>query len=79
MVEAEESEEVSITDKTRRKAWARLLSKVYEIDIFTCPKCGGDMSVIAVIRNRDEIRKIIACMERQGRGPVPILSRGPPV
>ena len=69
MEEAEESEEVSVSDKARRKAWARLLAKVYEIDIFTCPKCGGEMSVIAVIRNPDEIRGIIACLERQGRGP----------
>ncbi|MBN1522895.1 MAG: transposase [Spirochaetales bacterium] len=35
MVEAEESEDVSVSNKARRKAWARLLSKVYEIDIFT--------------------------------------------
>ena len=69
MKEAKESEEVSVSNKARRKAWARLLAKVYEIDIFTCPKCGGEMSVIAVIRNPDEIRGIIACLERQGRGP----------
>jgi len=49
MEEAEESEEVSVSNKARRKAWARLLAKVYKIDIFTCPKCGGEMSVIAVL------------------------------
>jgi len=30
-----------------RKAWARLLSKVYEIDPMVCPKCGSDMKIIA--------------------------------
>ena len=69
MVEAEESEEVSVSNKVRRKAWARLLTKVYGIDIFTCPRCGGEMSVIAVIINPDEIQKIIACMGKKGRGP----------
>jgi hypothetical protein len=67
--EAEEAEEVSVSKNARQKAWARLLSKVYEIDIFTCPKCGVEMSVIAVIMNPDEIRNIIACVERLGRGP----------
>jgi len=65
----EEAETVSVSDKARRKAWAWLLAKVYEIDIFTCPRCGGEMTVIAVIRNSDEIRKIIVCLEHQGRGP----------
>ena len=69
MVEAEESEEVSVSNKARRKAWARLLSKVYEIDILTCPKCGGDMSVIAVILDKEEIGKISACLKQHGRGP----------
>ena len=66
---AEEPEEVSVSKKVRQKAWARLLAKVYEIDIFICPKCGGEMSVMAVILNRDEIRKIAECMQQYGRGP----------
>ena len=28
-----------------RKAWARLLSKVYEIDPMVCPKCGSEDEV----------------------------------
>jgi hypothetical protein len=65
----DDPEEVSVSKKARQKAWARLLAKVYEIDIFTCPKCGGQMSVAAAITNPDEIQKIIACMQKQGRGP----------
>jgi len=68
-VMTEEPEKLSVSAKARRKAWARLLAKVYEIDIFTCPQCGGEMSVIAVIRNPDEIRKIITCLKSKGRGP----------
>ena len=27
----------------RKRAWARLLAKVYEIDPLVCPKCGSEM------------------------------------
>jgi hypothetical protein len=32
-------------------------------------QCGGRMSVMAVIRDPDEIREIRACLKSQGRGP----------
>jgi hypothetical protein len=67
--EGEAGEELTVTDRARRKAWARLLVKVYEIDVFCCPKCGGKMSVVAIIRNPQSIREIIACLETKGRGP----------
>jgi hypothetical protein len=41
-----------------RKAWARLLAKVHELDIMACPRCGSRMS-------------IIACLDRHGSGPPP--------
>jgi hypothetical protein len=53
----------------RRSAWARLLAKVYEVDVWACPACGGRMAVIAVIRDPVEIRKIVTCLAKQGRGP----------
>lgn len=68
-VEAEAGEEVMVTARTRRKAWARLLAKVYEIDVLQCPQCGGEMSVIAIIREPTAIRDIIACLKTKGRGP----------
>ena len=34
-----------------KQAWVRLLAKVYEVDPLVCPKCGGEMKVIAVIEN----------------------------
>jgi hypothetical protein len=67
--EGEAGEEVTVPERDRRKAWARLLSKVYEIDVFCCPQCGGRMSVIAVIRDPESIREIVACLEKTGRGP----------
>ena len=29
------------------KSWARLIKKIYEVDPLTCPKCGGQMRIIA--------------------------------
>ena len=67
--QAEAVETVAVTKRASRKAWARLLAKVYGIDVLCCPKCGGRMSVIAIIRDPESIRKIVACMGKQGRGP----------
>ena len=47
----------------------RLLAKVYELDVMACPNCGSRMSVIALILDPAEIRKIIACLSRHVRGP----------
>ena len=44
-----EETECDISGKACRKAWARLLAKVYEIDPFVCSRCGTEMRVIAVI------------------------------
>ncbi len=45
---------------SRRKAWARLLAKVHELDVMACPRCGSRMAVLAVIVDPAQIRKIIA-------------------
>jgi hypothetical protein len=60
------------------KARARLLAKVYEIDVFRCPQCGSRMSVVAVIRDPESIREIVACLEKKGRGPPQPVLRGNP-
>jgi hypothetical protein len=51
-----ESDESS---KERRKNWARLIRKIYEVDPLTCPKCSGKMKVISVIEDQDVIKKIL--------------------
>jgi hypothetical protein len=55
--------------RSRRKAWARLLAKIHELDIMACPRCGSRMSVIAVILDPPQIRKSSACLERNSRSP----------
>lgn len=38
-----------------KRAWARLLARVYEVDPLVCPKCGVKMKAIAVIENPDRL------------------------
>jgi hypothetical protein len=68
-VDTTAGEAVEVGAAARKKAWARLLAMVYEVDPFLCPECGGKMAVIAVIQDPAEIRGIIACLAGKGRGP----------
>ncbi|POQ99803.1 hypothetical protein AU468_10005 [Alkalispirochaeta sphaeroplastigenens] len=54
---------------SRKRAWARLLAKVYEVDPMVCPKCGADMKVIAVIEDPDELKRILRHLIKIGRSP----------
>jgi hypothetical protein len=42
-----------------RRAWARLIAKVYEVNPLTCPRCGSEMKVVAVIDQEEAIYKIL--------------------
>ena len=46
-------------NKGANKSWARLIKKIYEVDPLICPKCGGDMRIIAFIEDYGVIRKIL--------------------
>ena len=47
------------SSKEYRKNWARLISKIYEVDPLTCPKCHGPIRVISFIEDQDVIKKIL--------------------
>jgi hypothetical protein len=53
--------EEELSRAAARRRWAALIKRVYEVDPLRCPKCGGEMLVIAFIerRQRDVIRKIL--------------------
>jgi hypothetical protein len=67
----------SRTDLRRR--WAELIRLVYEVDPLECPRCGGEMRVIALIHEPAVIDKILRHLRNKGRdaraGP---WSTGPP-
>jgi hypothetical protein len=48
-----------ISRKAFRQNWARLIQKIYEIDPLICPKCQGEMKIIAIIDQYYLIKKIL--------------------
>ena len=45
--------------KGANKSWARLIKKIYEVDPLICPKCKGQMRIIAFIDDYKVVRKIL--------------------
>jgi hypothetical protein len=45
--------------KGYRKNWARLIQKIYEIDPLACPRCKGEMRIIAFTEGGEVIKKIL--------------------
>ena len=39
--------------------WARLIQKIYEVDPLTCPKCQGQMRILAFIEDEEVTEKIL--------------------
>ena len=50
-------------------SWTYLLKRVFEIDIEHCPQCGGNMKIIADIRERAAITKILNHLGLSSRAP----------
>jgi hypothetical protein len=45
--------------RARRRAWAQLLRRVYEISPLTCPKCGAALKIIRVVLDPAAIERIL--------------------
>ena len=61
-----------------RLSWARLLKRVFEIDLAHCPSCGGELKIIAAILDQPVIENILMHLGLQadcGRRSAP--ARGP--
>jgi hypothetical protein len=68
----EAPEELSPAQAARRKSWARLIRRVYEVDPLICAKCGGEMCVVSIITDPpviDHILEHLAARDRTGRPP----------
>jgi hypothetical protein len=64
--------------KKKNIPWARLLARVFNIDVETCIKCGGNMKIIAAIEDPAVIRKILEHMGLDTKPPSLHPARGPP-
>ena len=48
-----------VPSKGYRKNWARLIQKIYEVDPLACPRCKGEMRIMAFIEGEEVIKKIL--------------------
>jgi hypothetical protein len=61
--------------------WAQRLKRVFNIDIETCPKCGGVVKVIACIEDPVVIEKILTHLDKMTALNEPVVlpqPRAPP-
>ena len=57
---ADELDDASHHATSARMSWARLLKRVFDIDIEHCSHCGGTMKIIAALLEPAVITKILA-------------------
>ena len=55
--------------ETPRMSWARLLKRVFDIDVKHCPNCGGALKIIAAIEDPPVIVKILGHLGLPTRAP----------
>jgi hypothetical protein len=66
-------------DHARKRAtWAELLKRVFEIDVLTCPWCGGKRKLIALITDGKVVRAILDHLGLPSAAPVLAPARSPP-
>jgi hypothetical protein len=59
--------------------WAVLIARIYEVFPLLCPKCGGQMRLIAFITEGVQIRKILDHIGVDSEPPHISPARGPPL
>jgi len=71
----------SVSARQSRAAWARLLAKIYEVDVtggsgaqprgspLKCSRCGSPMKVLAVITDPTQVRRILLHLINTGAAP----------
>ena len=59
-----------------RLSWAKLLKRVFDLDLEHCPNCGGELKIIAAILEQPVIEKILTHLGLQARAPPRAAARG---
>ena len=59
-----------------RLSWAKLLKRVFDLDLEHCPNCGGELKIIAAILEQPVVEKIRTHLGLQARAPPRVPARG---
>ncbi len=52
--------------RARRRRWAELLRRVFQVEVETCPRCGGAMRIVAFVTEPAVVRRILAHLAQRG-------------
>ena len=58
--------------------WAKMLKRVFDIDMQICSKCGGQVKIISAIHNQQAIKKILTHLGKNSKVFKLSPPRGPP-
>ena len=61
-----------------RSTWAEFLKRVFEIDVLTCPFCGGKRKLIALVTDGKVVRRILEHLGLPTTAPTLAPARSPP-
>ncbi|MCP3903419.1 MAG: hypothetical protein GY715_07260, partial [Planctomycetes bacterium] len=66
--------------RSRRRRWAELLRKVWDVDVESCPRCGGPMTILAFTLDPATIDATLRGLRRKGADARtgPWAARAPP-
>jgi hypothetical protein len=57
--------------------WATLLRRSFSVDVMECPKCHGRLRMVAVITEREPVRRILAHLGMPTDAPPVARARDP--
>jgi len=72
-------EEEALLRRAARYAWALLLARIYEVFPLICPRCGGEMRIIAFIIEAGAMRDILTHLGEPTSPPRLMPARAPPL
>jgi hypothetical protein len=52
--------------RARRRRWAELLRRVFNVEVEVCPRCNGAMRIVGFVTAWASVRRILGHLERSG-------------
>jgi hypothetical protein len=70
-------EDLTPEGRIRRRSWARLLRRIFEVDPLLCPRCDVEMKIVSVLTEPSVVDRIVRHMVTTGKTS-PFAERAPP-